>query len=56
MHNMFLVNLIDKEGKTIPVGIADSTEDLKKMIEYIKKLFGNGKIEDYQIAIFSKCL
>ena len=55
MYDMVLVNLITSDGKTIPVGMADSFEDAKKMMDYIDKLIGKDKIKDYQIISFPEC-
>lgn len=52
MHNMVLVNLVTREGKTIPVGMADSFEDAEELIDYADRLIGMKKIGDFQIVSF----
>ncbi len=52
MQNVFLVRLVTKEGKIIPVGIADSYENAEKAIEYTERLFDLKSIGEIQIISF----
>ena len=52
MEKMVLVNLVTKEGKVIPLGMADSYENAEKLIEYADRVIGPQKTGEYQIVSF----
>ncbi len=52
MDNMVFVSLVTKEGKVIPLGMADSYENAEKLIEYADRVIGSQKIAEYQIVSF----